>query len=517
VAAETERELNASLRLVDWRFLLPSPRPHRALCRCGSALADAVARIAREVVPASAGADCDLAVAENPDARTLAELRAALHPGGVCYTEWHPRIGGASRVERELRTAGFEHVTCYHRWPVSASLPVYWIPVGESAPAAYVRARGRLRGGRLRRLLADVGGAVRGLFLGHIGRPISAVARTAPEPSVRESDPAAWLREHWSAWGLGTAPERLSTLLVTGGPRSVSKVVLLAFAEPVGVPLAAIKAPRVGQAASGIRREGQVLERLAARGRATSGVPRFLALREHDGVPTLSESALDGRPLESLLTQRNLESWSTKVADFLARLRQDSVRPAAAWREAVVEPALSRFVGAFGGVVDPGLLREGEAIVRGIGALPVMAEQRDFGPWNVLVTPGGGIAALDWESAEEDGLPALDLLYYLAYASFSVDRAWSRESRIASYRRALDSSTRTGGVRQRSLARYLDALGLGPVSLAPLRALVWIIHAESDFRHAVADAGGAPPVDELARSLFLALWTEEVRHLTASR
>jgi hypothetical protein len=33
----------------------------------------------------------------------------------------------------------------------------------------------------------------------------------------------------------------------------------------------------------------------------------------------------------------------------------------------------------------------------------------------------------------------------------------------------------------------------------------------------VADTGGAPPANELARSLFLALWIEEVRHLTASR
>jgi aminoglycoside phosphotransferase (APT) family kinase protein len=40
----------------------------------------------------------------------------------------------------------------------------------------------------------------------------------------------------------------------------------------------------------------------------------------------------------------------------------------------------------------------------------VAPEQRDFGPWNLLVTPAGQIAVLDWESAEVDGLPALDRL-----------------------------------------------------------------------------------------------------------
>ncbi len=107
----------------------------------------------------------------------------------------------------------------------------------------------------------------------------------------------------------------------------------------------------------------------------------------------------------------------------------------------------------FGGVVDRGLLREGEAILGGLGALQPVPEQRDFGPWNVLVTPAGDIAVLDWESADVDGLPALDLLYYLAYAAFNVDRASDRERRVASFRRSLDAATPTGAIRRDCLAR----------------------------------------------------------------
>jgi hypothetical protein len=43
--------------------------------------------------------------------------------------------------------------------------------------------------------------------------------------------------------------------------------------------------------------------------------------------------------------------------------------------------------------------------------------------------------------------------------------------------------------------------------------LVWLIHAQSDYRHAAADAGGPPPAALLERSLFFALWSEEVRHV----
>jgi hypothetical protein len=510
-----EQELNARLRRADWRFLLPSPRPRRALCRAGGLLAEAVASIAEEVVTGNAGRDCDLAVAEDPDPRTRAELRDALRPGGTCYTEWCPRIGGARRVERALRAAGFDDVTCYRPWPGSTTLPVFWIPVDSPGAAAYVRSRRRLRGGRVRRLLVTARQRGRDLLRGHFGGPICALARRSAALPSGARHPAAWLREDWPQWGLGSTPERLSTLLVTGGPRSVSKVVLLAFAEPSPIPLVAVKAPRVDEATAGVRREGAALASLAARrSGGLPGVPRLLVRREIDGVPLVGETALVGRPLESLLTPRNLGAWSIEVADWLAALVQrEFALPPAHWREAIIEPALSRFVELFGEVVDRGLLREGEAIVRAIGALPAAPEQRDFGPWNVLVTPAREIAVLDWESAEVDGLPALDLLYYLAYASFHADRARDRGSRIASYRRSLDPSTPTGTVRRDCLARYLDVLGLDSAQLAPLRALVWLIHAPSDFRHAVADAGGPPPAEDLARSLFLALWTEEIRHI----
>jgi hypothetical protein len=187
------------------------------------------------------------------------------------------------------------------------------------------------------------------------------------------------------------------------------------------------------------------------------------------------------------------------------------VVPADHWRETIVEPVLCRFVELFGRVADRGLLRECEGIVRAIGALPRVSEQRDFGPWNVLVTPAGELAVLDWESAEVDGLPVLDLLYYLTYASFNVDRAYDTDTRLASYHRSLDPSTRTGAVRRECLARYLDALGLEETAMAPLRVLLWLIHAPSEFRHAAADAGGPPPAGVLERSLFLALWQQEVR------
>jgi hypothetical protein len=513
MSEQGEQELNTRLRRVDWRFLLPTPRPRRAFCRAGAVLTSAVASIAGELVTGAAAGDCDLAVGEHPNRPQLAELRDALRPGGACYTEWHLPIGQARRVARALEGAGFTDVTCYRPWPGEGALPVYWIPLDAPGAARYARSRRRLRGGRVRRLLAAVRGWPGHLLGGTAAGRVCAIARRPGSRLLAGLDPAAWLREGWSAWGLGPAPAQLSTLLVTGGLRSVNKVVVLAFAEPGPTPVVAVKAPRVEEAAAGVRREGAALASVAAdRSVPIRGVPRILSLRETDGIPWLSQTALAGRPLESVLAPRNLGAWSLKVADWLAALGQGGpTLPAAHWRETIVEPAMGRFADLFGPVADPGLLREGEGIVRAIGALPRVPEQRDFGPWNVLVTPGGELAVLDWESAEVGGLPALDLLYYLTYAGFTVDRARDAAGRLASYHRLLNASTRTGAVRRDCLARYLDALGLVGMPLAPLRVLLWLIHAQSEFRRAASDAAGTPPAGVIGRSLFLSLWELEVR------
>jgi hypothetical protein len=503
---------NERLRLVDWRFLLPSPHPRRVFCPTGGALADAVADIGGEIATDGGKRDCDLAVAVAPDGAALRELRGSLRPGGTCYTEWPAGAGQPRRVEAALRAAGFDAITCYRRWPRYARLPTYWVPVDAPGAQAFVRARARLRGGRARRIAAEVFGRSRDALRGRLGGPLHVLA-TAPGGSGR--GPIALLEAAWPATGLGNRPNRLSLLLGTGGPRSVSKVVLLAFAEPEDGPLVAIKAPRVTEAADGVRREADVLERVGSRG--VAGVPRLLLRRECDGVPMIVETALAGRPLEGLIDAGNLASWADRATDWLAELGRGATRrPAAHWREAIVEPSLGRFERAYAGVVDPDLLRAGATIARRIGDLPSLPEQRDFGPWNVLVRPDGGLAVLDWESGEAEGLPALDLLYFLAYAAFAADGARDRDQRAASFVRSLDSANNTGALRRSSLDRYARAIGLDPASLAPLRALVWLIHAYSDFRHAEADAGGPPPPAALQRSLFLALWTEEVRDLMRS-
>lgn len=541
-----EEARNRLLRRVDWRFLLPDPAPRTSVCFADGLLAEAVDLISTRVAePGRAPADeCELAVAVDPDGATLRAARAALRPGGSCYTEWYsPLAGGARGVRRRLRAAGFDDVTCYWAWPAPAhARPHFWVPL--EAPGA----RGHFLSSRPvgRDAVRRVGRAVRRVawtlaLRASLLLPVCAVARKptrptgqrppAAEPS-RTTDgrsPSAsgmnvdlvdTIRAGWEGWGLGPAPDRLSWLVLTGGARTISKFVGLVFAEPDPRPRLVVKLPRVPESAPGLLQEAATLEAVARRRPGgVRGVPRLLFCRERAGGPAVGETALAGQRVITLLRRDNYRDLAMKGATWLAELAGPAElgrRPRGAWWDRLIAPVLAEFEESFGPVVDHGLLRETRGILATIGALPLVPEQRDFAPWNVLIDSGGELAVLDWESAELEGLPALDLLYFLTYLAFELDGVTSSGRWRESYRATLDPTTFTGRVRAESLGRYVGAIGLDPAALDPLRALVWLIHSRSEYHHLAADAAGRPGREALRRSLFIGLWEEEVRRAARS-
>ncbi len=517
------------LRRLDWRMLLPDPAPSRVSCSTGGPLAEGLALVLpRSLAPALPSAACDLAVAADPSAPALRAARQALRPGGSLYTEWRSLFAGGHRaIRRRLAAAGFAGIDCYTPWP-SPSCIWYWLPLGNASGALQyfwaMRRPGARVGRRLRhcvRRAAWTGGMHAGLI-----RPICAIAQKPntdePSPPVPE-DPVrpdrllvAFVRQGWAGWGLGETPQRLSCLMLTGGERSISKCVAVFFAEPDPRPRLVVKFPRVLEAAEGLANEAAVLEALRARASVSlAGVPRLLFQERRGGSLVIGETALQGRLLQDQLREEDAGRLALRVTDWLVDLADRApAAPATDWRWRIAAPAFARFAADYAGVLDGASLRRVGARLDGLGSLPSVPEQRDCSPWNVLIAPDGAVAVVDWELAEPDGVPALDLIYFLAYLAFSVDgvpfEAASDEVR-ASYRRALDPSTRTGAIRAACLDRYAAGLNLSPLVLNALAPLAWAIHARSEHRRLVADSGGRPGADDLCRGVFLALWDEEVR------
>jgi hypothetical protein len=513
-----EGERNRHLRRVDWRFLLPDPAPAHCLCLGSEAIAAGLGFICGDVVSGLdvEVSDRDLVVAVNPSLATLKLIRSRLQPGGACYTEWSLVLPGArKRVRRRLAAAGFVDVRCYWCWPTPGQgQPSFWLPL--DAPGAlrhFLATRAPGLG-----LLARTRNAIRRrvwqrLFrLGMLGS-LCVTACTPPDPKCGRAHPVMeTIRDRWVGWGLGpTPPNNLSVVLLTGGERAINKVVGLVGAEPQGQPRVALKMARTEEARTGLNREATVLSILNAR-RAGNvpGVPQVLFF--DPATSTLAETALTGLPLvarPSRDTFRNIAQAATIWLSTLAG--QEPPVPQSAWWDRLVAPVLAEFEQVWGSVVDPHLPRTATRALGGLGALPLVCEQRDFAPWNVLADQTGALTILDWESAEPDGLPALDLIYFLSYLSFFRDGA-TRTGRVrASYRASLDPRTFTGGVRAACLARYARETGLDLGALPGLSMLTWMVHARSEYRRFVADAGGPPGLDLLRSGVFAGLLEEEAR------
>lgn len=515
---------DALLRCVDWRFLLPGVEPPWSISLVSGRVAEAVRLVSATesdiLMRAGEAAVCDLVVIGRPTHAALRRAHAALQPGGAVYCEWAlPRPGGAWRARRALRRAGFDEVHLHWPWPPpQRSSPHFWLPLDSAAAAAHLLALRPVRHRRevlLRRLwrIASLVGAV---------APLSAIGRRSPAAAAdsagTDSAPAEEIETLLDALALGREsgvsgiPARRSWLLLTGGSRSINKVVGLPFSARDPIPRLVVKFARVAEAEPALHHEADVLRALELERPDLPGIPRVLAVGRRAGRVALAETAIHGAPLLASLTEATFPKLAADVTRWLIELAGDaSPRPPAEWSGRLVAEPLEQFERRFAAVADAGALRQARELLRLLPDLPSICEHRDCSPWNIVLTDGGAPALLDWESAELGGLPALDLVYFLTNAAFVVTGALQSGRTREVYRELLDPATHLGRAAADCLTEYSHRLGLDRDGLARLRLLCWIVHCRSDYRHLEMDAAGAPDDRALRSSVFLGLVHEELR------
>jgi hypothetical protein len=302
-------------------------------------------------------------------------------------------------------------------------------------------------------------------------------------------------------------------VLSTIGKRTINKIVGLVIADNHPEPRAVVKTVRVPEALPGLVREARVLRGFWDRSPASKlHIPRVIAFDQHRG--RLVQTVVAGEPLLPRLNHNTFARIAHTATDWLIELaRTGDQRGGDAWRDRVLAPVAADFERTWSGVLDSALLHKAVAVLQRVGALPSVPEQRDFAPWNVLIDSDQELGVVDWESAVLDGLPGLDLMYFLAYLAFFVDGAMQSGRFRDTYRALLDPSSRLGSVRAECLARYASALDIRDDVLPSLSCLMWMIHARSEYLQFVGDSAGRPHDAQLRNSVMLALWEEDVRHV----
>lgn len=493
-----ERERNRWLRRLDWRFLLHEPAPRRvcSLLPAGqSSLKQAIQAFDLQPAPPA-----DLAVVQNPTRARLAQAFAALQPGGELYGEWRFPMGGERAVRHALTQAGFVDIACYWAWPVPGTRPPsFWLPVdAPHAIRAFLALRPATRSKRITARRTALRYLWQAAYRAGVVAPLQVTAR---RPNGQQAPLITMLHEN------GIAASRVSSLLLTGGARSVNKVVRLLFHEQQPEPVAVVKYPRVPASIEPLRREARTLQLLhQLRPVPLAGVPEVLHWNEQTGQ--LTEHALMGKPLYSLLTAQSLASYAMRASDWLSALVYGPATND--WIQRIAQPALAYFKIHFGAVIDVQRVDDLEAALQRVGVLPTTFEQRDFSPWNVLLDRNNQLIVLDWESAEPQGLPGLDLIYFLSYLIFTHEQAMESKKFRASYLRLRDRQHPVGALVHRCLAHYAQVTGLNSDVLRVLWPFTWVLHARSEYAHMQADCGGTPTRAQLETSLFVDLWRTEM-------
>lgn len=473
-----EPQRNTQLRRLDWRFLLRLPdRP----------------------------GGTDLVALERAGHAELVEALATLRPGGEVRCEWRLAMPGAVRRARgALERAGFEDVRVHWTWPAARrASPQFWLPLDEPAAAAHLlqlrppanRRQAATR--RLWRIAASI----------DMLAPLSVIGRK-PGGSLPGGDEIETLLDDL----VGEPRPYRAWLLLTGGGRSINKVVGLPFEAGAQAPRCVVKFARVAEAEAGLEREASVLRAIEAERPALPGVPRLLASGRRVGRRAIAETAIDGRPLLSALTPRTFPELALKLTDWLIQLAgTDSPQPRSEWLPRLVAKPLDGFEKRFAPVAGAEAAARVREQLDRLPDLPLVCEHRDCSPWNVLLTASGEPALLDWESAEPQGLPGLDLVYFLANAAFVVEGTLESGRTREAYARLLDPTSPTGQVFARCGSRYCDRLGIAPETLARLRSLCWIVHSRSDYRHLEMDTNAPPEPSALRGSLYLGLLQEDLK------
>jgi hypothetical protein len=495
-----EQQLNELLRRADWRFLLRVTEAPWIADMTSGRDSRAIELIAAGGEPPAG--EADVAAVGFPSRLALRSALDAVHPGGEVVCLWRlPRPLGARRAASRLRRAGLTDVRVFWPGPVPQSAPQFWLSLNSPEASDHLLEQ-RPATSALQRVLRPLWRVSKraGLLA-----PLCAIGRVPAEQDETVEDP------------IETAfPASAGQLLLTGGHRSINKVVGLPFASGAGAPEAVVKFARVTAADEALEREATTLRLLERDHPAATRVPRLLAAGRRAGRYAIAESGIHGKPLIAALSAANHEALAKQVGDWLVDLAGAESRPRGEWWPRLVGQPLEQFERDFGAVAEADSLAKLREQLEQIGDLPQACEHRDCSPWNVVLDQSDAPGLLDWESAEPHGLPGLDLAYFLANCAFVLDDALESGGTRESYAALLDPSTPQGAVSARCAERYCDDIGISIEDYARLRLLCWVVHSASDHRHLSMAAAGPPSPEALRGSSFLGLLEVELGRLGTS-
>jgi hypothetical protein len=399
-------------------------------------------------------------------AEWLARARRLLKPDGIAYVEG--RFLGPADTASLLSLA-----------PAAGEVRVA-APVQDRQAVDYLERRFLKRGvvrrqllRRPRRVLARQPAVTRivrrrGVL---IGRP-SEHLRAGPPEYIRAIAAGSGVDLENRRWGLAAPGEYPS-----------QKVLCFLFPSAGDAPESVVKITRDPDLNFRLENEGRALTILREHGVGTDEtLPRPLFSGSHRGLAVLGESAIEGVPFRER-TQATADCpYARAAVEWLIDLGKATAspaRPGAQGALSELDALCERFTRTYR--LEPQeedfLAGHADALVRGGDGFPLVFQHGDPGPWNVLVTPDGRPAFLDWEAAEPRGMPLWDLFHFLRSYGLLVSRAAGTREPLQSFAEQFLESSAVNRLLVDATSRFCAQTGLPADLVEPLFYTCWVHRA----------------------------------------
>jgi aminoglycoside phosphotransferase len=250
-----------------------------------------------------------------------------------------------------------------------------------------------------------------------------------------------------------------------------------------------VKVPCASNTVTGEENHWSALARLTVIPRVATLAPRPLARQSMQGLTFYVESAVPGRALEAHVTLSNRARWASLIGDFLTHLNpgleRSPKRPldAAAFEALVARPIKRlRYALVDQADYDMALRYFRDRLVN--VPMRLGLTHGDLTQHNVFGENGSVSGVIDWEHANERGLPALDAISYVE----SIQRLLSPGSGIRDTLGDLAALKWASEAELALLRRAYEASGIDPGLHPVLCHLNWLHHVahqlDTTFRFA---------------------------------
>jgi SAM-dependent methyltransferase len=211
-------------------------------------------------------------------------------------------------------------------------------------------------------------------------------------------------------------------------------------------------------------------------------LPQVVFYGHPHNLAMVGETVIDGIPF------RQRTEWSpgcpylSAAIDWIANLGERTATTSAA-TSAQVADSLETLFSRFEAIYDltpqqrDFLSCQIATLRTNPAAFPLVFQHGDPGPWNMLVTPAGRVALLDWESAETQGMPLWDLFYFLRSYAIGLAQVNGTHDRQQAFAQHFLATSPLSTPVIDAVQDYSTRVGLPKAFVEPLFYTCWMHRA----------------------------------------